>query len=546
MQINANIRKKSITLHSCLIGSNSNTFMKRFFMFLALSFLLWNVTLSAQNISNTEKRKMNLVLLNTIERLETVSQMSSTSYANEFISMFRDHDEMIYNDLIGVQDGDKIPLMEYASALRRMKDVEVVFRNVVKSDVFVHKGSLCVRVTYDKIMNYRDGRGVLYSSEDFFGAPHKVTVVFSYDDFDGTCLIETMEGSVENAALSQKDLVVLSSRKGLDGLKFRLPDVQKRDGYYEDQECGYVPYNREGQAILPESAAGEDWYYMQEISGGWDTDVFITPRLSGNGSMNLDLSRKMFRVKAYNSIAPAGAFMIEGDFDGKYSFANETGVELRYMFNAGHRLNLGIYASAGIAYNYLGTSVKDFAYSYQLSGQERKYEFDYLGQSSHFVDAVLSGGFALEYSLSKRFTLDFAAGGKAYYNLWAGYGNMRCDYVVTQGSAAPIHKKGHFKKDAIVNQMEIEPDVWPCPLSVSASLGVTYNLTKSLLLSCGLEYEHGLNMYYQSENLAYKNYRNPVTYSRKISADVVNWSMADSFSLKKRALWLDLGVVFKF
>ena len=135
--------------------------MKRFFMFIVLPLILSGGMLSAQTVSNVEKRKMNLILLETIKKLEAVSDMSSLSEANEFVSMFRDHDEVVYNDLIGVSDEEYLPLMEYVSTLRKMRDVEVSFRNVSKSDMFVYKGSLCVKVTLDKIISYRDDRNVL-------------------------------------------------------------------------------------------------------------------------------------------------------------------------------------------------------------------------------------------------------------------------------------------------------------------------------------------------------------------------------------------------
>lgn len=519
--------------------------MKKILLLIALSMVFLSSTLSAQNISNTEKRKMNLVFLRTLERLEEVSDLSSHADANEFVSMFRNQDCLIYNDLIGVVDEDEIPLMEYVSFVRKMKDVKVMFRNVRKSELFVYNGSLCVRVSFDKVLSYKDGRGVLYSSEDFFGKPHKMEVVLSYDDFDGTCLIESMEGSVENAGLSQKDHVVYSAARGMEGLMFRLPSVSPKAGYYGDGECSCLSYNSEGQAILPGSAAKEDWYYMQDVSGEWDPDVFIEQRLSADNILSLRADRNMFRVKAYNSIAPAGAFIVAGDFDGKYSIADETGVEARYMFNVGKKMNLGIYGGIGISYNYLGVSVRDFSYSYQLSGQERNYDVSYLGQSAHFVDALLSGGFAMEYAVSRRLSLDFMLGGKAYFNLWADQGNIRCDYTASYGNSDSVHKRGYFNKDLITNQMELTPDVWPCPLSAAVSVGVNYNVTKRLLLSCGLGYEYGLNWYYQSENIPYESYERPITYSAKSKADVINWSMGDSYSLKKRALWLNIGVVFK-
>ena len=490
-----------------------------------------NGVLSAQNVPNHVKRKMNLAVLEMLEKMEKVSTFSSPSDADEFAAMFRDPDVQICNDLIGLHDGPTISLADYAAALGRLNDVSVVFTDVEKSLPYIHAGSLCVRVSMDKTLSYRDGRNVRYSSDDMYGGPYRLHVVFSYDDFDGTCLVESVEGDIEPCMALGKDHLVYREQKELAGLRYN---------------GGYISYNSAGQALLPGSAAEEDWYYMQNMPDEWDPDVFVTTHVTRDGFLKLGAYTNWFRVKAYNATAPAGAFAVEGDFDSRWSIANETGAEIRFMPGIGKALNLGLYVGMGVSYSHMNLKVKDFQYSYLLGTVQRKYEFNLAGQKFNAVDAVLAAGLAAECSLAARWTLDIQAGAKAYYNLWAEAGDVYCDYVVTHGSEEPIHKVGHFKAESIEDSKEFAPDVWPCPFSVTGSVGFSYNLNKRTMLSCGLEYEHGLNCYYQSEMKSYREGRAPVAYSSAQKADVAKKSMTDSFSLTRRAVWLDLGVTFKF
>lgn len=520
--------------------------MKKILLYAVLLLFGISSSIFAQNISNSEKRRMNMAILEMIENLETVSEFSTSSDVDRFISMFRDPDIKIFNDLIGTDDDEMLSVTEYASLFSKMNDIKVEFSDIEKSLPYISTGSLCVKVSFDKSLSYMDGRNVLYSSDAAYGAPYRLHVVFSYDDFDGTCLIESVEGEGGLGNELGNGHVVYREQKAIGHLRFRKPDVPSRSGYYAEDECGNITYNSAGQALLPASAAVEDLYYMQNIPGEWDPDMFITTHLTRDGFLKLGAYKSWFRAKAYSATAPAGAFAVVGEFDEKFSIANETGVELRFMYGLGKALNLGVYGALGVSYSHLNLKFEDFGYVYLLGTTARKYEFDVLGQKFNAIDVVLSGGLDLEYCIASRWTLEAQVGGKAYYNLWAGAGDLYCDYVVTHGSEEPIHKVGHFKAGSISGSKAFTPDVWPCPLSVTGSLGVSYNLTKSTLLSCGLEYEHGLNCYYQSELVPYKEGVVPISYSLVQKADVAKKSMTNSFHLYRRSLWLDLGVTFKF
>lgn len=522
-------------------------YMKRILVSLILLSGILGVRAAAQEFPETEIRRMNLQVLEKIERLEELSAIDGALRAEEFMAMFRDRKVRVYNDLIGVSPESSLPLEEYVSHLRKMKDVKVSFSNVEKTKPFVSAGSLCVLVSFDKVITYRDQDNVIYSSADFFGCPHRVEVLFSYDDFDGKCLVESISGSLPDAAvLHPTDYLVFRPDDGMEDVRFRNLQVEKRRSYYESDECGYLKYDGQAQCFLPSEAADEDWFYMQDTPKEWDPDVFIEASVSDGRYLDLKKKYKRFRAKVYDSAAPAGVFAVDGDFDKAYSMADEFGVEFRFMPNFGDRLNVGVYGALGMSYNYLDLALTGLSYEYEYSKSTLAYDFDVLGQRFHTVDAVLGGGLAMEYALSRRWTMDLAVGGKAYYNVYAKAGNLYCSYSFAMDDGDPVRTTGHFKEESVVKRVEFKPDVWPCPISVVAGAGFGYSISKSALLSFGLKYEQGLNYYYQSEMDSYREYNRPVRYSSSKGTDVVQWSFADCFNLKKKAIWIDLGIIFKF
>jgi hypothetical protein len=523
--------------------------MKRFYLLFAFVFLLVGVDTFAQGMLNAEKRKMNMKILQTLERLEVLSAPSSDDQADALMEMFRDPSTLVFNDLMQQPYRDQVSVSEYVAALRKLNDVKVSFTDIVKSEPYVSAGSVCVKVQMKKSISYYDDRAVQYSSEQLYGAPIDITIVFSYDDFDGTCLIESLEGSAPSGQTLGADHLVIKRNHAVRDIRYKNENASKKGRYYNLDDCPVLAFGNNSTAFLPVSAASEDWYYMQGMPSEWDPDVFISQSVSDKGFLTLDTKEHLFRVQAHNSTTLMGAFQVEGDLDKKASISDEVGVELRFMPGIGNRLNLGIYGGLAVSYSYLDVAVEDLAYQYRIYSQDgyvRKYLFDHVGQRFSFVDGVLFGGAALECAVSRRWNLEAKLGGKAYYNLYTKAGDLYCDYQVLEADGSVSHKVGHFKAATVKNQKDLSLDVWPCPLSAVAALGANVHLNKRLQLSFGLEYEYGLNYYSSSSLQSYRGYKYPVTYSSKEKMDVAQWMFTDSFNLKRRALWLNLGVIYKF
>lgn len=95
--------------------------MKKTIVLTLLSLCLAVGTLMAQNVSNSVRRDMNLALLESIGKLERVSALSGQEMVDEFVSMFRDPRQMVYNDLIGYSQDEMLPLNVYVEALMRSR-----------------------------------------------------------------------------------------------------------------------------------------------------------------------------------------------------------------------------------------------------------------------------------------------------------------------------------------------------------------------------------------------------------------------------------------
>lgn len=523
--------------------------IKRLYLLCTFVLLLVGTDVFAQGMLNAEKRKMNMKVLQTLERFQTLSAPSSDSQANALAEMFRDPSMMVFNDLMQQPYRDKVTVSEYVTALRKLNNVKVSFTDITKSEPYVSAGSVCVKVQMKKSISYYDDRAVQYSSEQLYGAPFDITIVFSYDDFDGTCLIESLEGTAADGQTLGTDRLVIKRNHAIRDIRYKNENASLKGKYYNLNDCNVLDFSNNSTAFIPASAVSEDWYYMQDMPSGWDPDVFISQSVSENGFLTIETKENIFRVQAHNSTTLAGAFLVEGDLDKKSSISDEVGVELRFLPGIGNHLNLGIYGGLAVSYSHLNVAVENLSYqykSYSQDGYVRKYLFDHIGQRFSFIDGVLFGGGVIEYAVARRWSLEAKLGGKAYYNLYTNAGDLYCDYQVLEPDGSITHKKGHFKTESVKNQKDLSLDVWPCPLSAVAALGANVHLNKRLQLSFGLEYEYGLNYYSSSTLQSYKEYKYPVIYSSKDKADVPQWMFTDSFNLKRRALWLNFGVIYKF
>ena len=524
--------------------------MKRFLIVLAAVFMAFCAgDLSAQNIQNAEKRHINMKLLEMIDRLETLSCMEDQGEAREFLKMFRDRNALVYNDLIGYSDGECIPVTEYVGLLRNLKSINVKFSNVEKSEPYFSDGYVRVDVSFDKFMSFVDSRSVTYSTDIAYGGDIRISVRFTYDDFDDVLYISSIDGYLDPEIVVGRDHVVArnASDPFMENLLYRKSGAEPQGRYYAVEDCRKLVVSKSADAVFPGSILNEDLYYMQDTPENWDPDVFVTVKKSSDGYARFVAKEKHFRARVYNRTTTVGAYQVSGDIDKKITLADEAGFDVRYLMGFGTRFNAGVYGGLGVAYSHVDLAVKNFGYSYENkvgTTYNRTYLFNILGQKYAFVDAVLNGGLAFEYALSRRWTLGVDLGGKIYHNLSATAKDIYCDYEVSQSTGAYLRQKGFFAIENVTHEKGVSAEIFPVSAAVAVNAG--YDLSKSVKFTFGLGFERGLNFYYESQNVSYKSYKTPVRLSAASKTDVANYGLSDCFLLKKQGLSLDFGLVFKF
>ena len=527
--------------------------MKRFLVVLATMLVVVCAgDISAQSLQNAEKRHINMKLLEMIDRLETLSCMDGQEDSRAFLRMFSDRNAPVYNDVIGYSDGEYVTVTEYARLLGSMKSVKVRFSNVEKSEPYFSDGYVRVDVSFDKFLSFVDSRSVAYSTETAYGSDLRIKVRFTYDDFEDILYISSIDGYVDPEIAVGRDHVVLRNADSdfMKKILYRKSGAEPDGRYYAAEDCRPLVVSESSEAVFPGSIIDEDLYYMQDTPSGWDPDMFISVKKYSDGYARFQTKKKHFRARVYDRVSLAGAYQVSGDLDKRVTIADEAGFDLRYLMDFGTRINVGIYGGLAVSYSHVDLAVKNFGYTYECkvgTPYDRTYRFDILGQKYAFVDAVLNGGIAFEYALSRRWTLGADLGGKIYHNLSAVAKDVYCDYEVNLSNGAYVRQKGFFAVENI-NYEKDGISVEMFPVSAALAVNAGYDLSKSVKLTFGLGYERGLNFYYETKTpmVSYRSYKTPVRLSAASKTDAAIYGLSNCFLLKKQSLSLDLGLVFKF
>ena len=87
-------------------------------------------------------------------------------------------------------------------------------------------------------------------------------------------------------------------------------------------------------------------------------------------------------------------------------------------------------------------------------------------------------------------------------------------------------------------------------MSLVGGLGLNYNLLKQYLFLCvKFSYELGFTDVHKSNENNYFNAADqvyPMVYSARLKENVATRSFMDCVSYKRQAMWLELGLMFKF
>lgn len=532
--------------------------MKRFTVLLLTAMFLVPVSLSAQGLTNKERRHINQKILEVIDVYERTAPLYDSETGYEFKNLFVSSDASVYCDLIGTSHYQSpIKLKEYVEEAAKYTSgtLSIEILNVRKGEMTYADGVWMIPVSFSKVMSYYDKNEVLFSAKDFYdNEPYRLTLHLRYDPKDDTCLIQSIDGR-------------LSSSKSFPTGKFKVISandvlVGRDKMYFDKMRYNGLPleYNDFNQAIVSAD-------FFPETG---DPDIIPKPTLKAS-TENYDLVTYSFqtiknRAKLRLGIAPIMAYSLgKGSSSGvtlSRSMAFEAGLDIGTTFPVGNS-KLGVYTGVALSMSNAkfamkeggelpaqSVLVKEDGYFYYP--QTVTYNIESASESLSFKDLVIPVYMESEHRIGTAAVFVWNVGVKAYVGLDTDLGEYSVTGTRQVGSGDPVNIDGDYS--LFLNPFSVDRSLFN--VSAVTNLGVDLNLIQNkdsrlankLFATIKVGYEHGILKVWESRGPNYSTSDVLFVYSPSLNGvgrDIASHSLISNVNLSRQAVWFELGIKFK-
>lgn len=497
---------------------------------------------------------MNTMILDLIERYEDYSGVYDDDSEYEFLRLFKNQDVSVYaGDLLLGYDTKKssLPANEYAkNILDYAQNISVNINTISKGTPYFADNMWYVPVSFKKNVEYTDG-SIILSSKDYYKEEFTISLLIACNLEEEYCKISEITGMINSDKSFPKQYWVIEQPEKSYS-KLNLNDILTSDG----KQLEYSTY---GYAIVPEGSIDTMNEMKYEVRIKADTlNTTIRHKL-----ISYDFKKTRGRMKIRNKIAPFSTYGIASDAIDSKSWGYELGVDLGFGVPVGATggSRFGIFVGAAAAYSSISLSLKDdISYEYSLIRNESKegielhqttdtysFEINSVQEKSSYIDLMIPLYMSWDHRLGDRdlIWLNWNVGAKAYVNLNQLY-NLN-EYKV-EGS---IEKNGESVSFSNMPKGFIAtPDYKKSLIDISAMANAALHIrcSQSAYLTIGAGYELGITKSHNGGDTPYFETGSvyPFVYSEALDKPIAVHSLFDSISFRRKALWLDLGVMFKF
>lgn len=516
-------------------------------------FIFNSICSYAQTLSNSEARKMNTMILDLIERYEDFAGVYDDDSEYEFLRLFRTPDVSVYaGDLLLGYDtkSSSLPANEYAKQiLDYAQNISVNINTVSKGTPYFADNLWYVPISFKKNVEYTDGN-VILSSKDYYEEEFIISLLVACNPEEEYCKISEITGRINSDKSFPKQYWVIQEPEESYS-KLNLNDMLTSNG----EKLNYSTY---GYAIVPENSIDAMNEMKYEVRIKADTlNTTIRHKL-----IAYDFKKTRGRMKIRNKVAPFSAYGINSDMVDAKSWGYELGVDLGFGLPVGATggSRFGIFVGAAAAYSNLSLSLKEgFSYEYTLEQYDNNslhsnkttdnYKFDVnsVEEQSSYTDLMIPLYMSWDHRLGNRdlIWLNWNIGAKTYINLNQLY-NLN-EYKVN-GSIQRNNESVSFAN--MPKGFIATPDYKKSFIDITAMANAALHIrcSQSTYITLGAGYEIGITRSHKEGDTPYykKNSVYPFVYSESLDKPVAVHSLFDSTSFRRKALWLDLGVMFKF
>lgn len=518
-----------------------------YILFLIIALQL-SVPLSAQTLTNQQRRNILEKVHTTIEEYERLASLSADGDEYEFSQLFVENAE-IDSDIIGNSSYlNTVKVDEYIKQLQSA-NVYTEIINVKKHELsYDDNRGWYIPIRFSKQLNYYDCNGVYFNIRNYYGETIDVRMNLLYNEEDDMCYIESIK-------------VSCNSQKQFPKAPFLIIDNNGRSKHSR-QDNKYFNMLKANNASL---SFDENGYAIYSSDTRFTVDDFdITPKPKYDTErktdsyefVDFDFIRHFQRAKLKFAYAPF-AYAVSGNETRikDKSMAFDVGIDYGFTFSSSRKSKAGIFFGAGISFSNVTLELdKEINNTHKVpvfNTVSKKYEmqtYTYSIKSAmeqvSYIDLYVPLYFEIERMLGSvnRVVLSWNFGVKSYFNMSA---TSKIPYTATfqfSESATDIEKE--FDSYIIPNTYAKNL----IDLSATSNLGVDYNIVKNrLYINAAIGYEYGFWNSYVSDKPVYSKPIMPKVNKEDNSIDhvAVN-SMISGLSLRRQALWISLGVKYKF
>lgn len=527
--------------------------MKKYIIILVA--LLSATSAMAQEITPKQERDFYRKAYDLVRNYAKVSQISDDRTATQFYDLFESPHLRIANDLMSLSNKPDLSVSEYIDLLRKADMVTVGLSDVKKyGDIIEEDGLLKLELSFSKNISFVSPCNSFFDSRDFFGKDYNMGMTIVYDPATDECKISELK-FYEPKLKFPKDYRVL--------VKY-----DSRDNNL-DINGKYVNFLMDQKVLRP----SDQLYYRgakvqeKDIEGQCDHKVYAqyndkSWRVRLNGGFAVMGSEKLGKKSDYITV----------DKKSDMSF----GLDLGYVFPTTSHLRFGVFT--GVC-----CSINDFNLKMEHKGELnlKKCDQDVDGQTYNRIYEGTDSVIRISQEMnSKNFTvplyLDLEYEFNSIFSVYADAGiriSMPLNNKTTVSNKA-LKISGAYEtynapngNTLIINQyinnfgtheesnyLQTDNDAAETKLSIDGILGIgaRVNLTKSLAIDAGIQYQLGLGDKWKMTSTDNKSIFRYELHDNKNSTDPLNDGidyvnlMKEVESLKLSALKVNISLIYKF
>ncbi len=489
--------------------------------------------------------------LTVIEDYETLSALSDEDAYYSFIDLFFDEEVLVYNDLLGLSDGNEISVREYADVLfGNAKSIQVFVSDINREQLWNDGSNWKVQFSFDKTIVYSNKCGIYFSSDDFYESKHHLHATIVYDSQKDECKIESISGNIDSDRKLADEFFVINRINTYD-----------ESLLYKGRK---VEYNRYGQMFLQSPVSVKDFSCL-------DADVAVTSAIDPDcKTVAISYRPRRWTLKLHYDFGLGESF----DYD-KSNLRNPSseygnlGLELGYIFPSKTNVKVGLFTGVNLSTSKLCMDYYADTYSYKTNADvdndmyQRVYKNLSVSQTNSFTDLCIPLYLDFDIRYSRPVSIYFDLGARAVLNM----SNKLSENSMIASSIYGMYDGYNLYGSSHINGFCDSPDKFEnlngeslgeyskISVDAMAGVGVRYNVPKvPVTIDLGVRYLYGImNLLDDSNSKPDLNLGNTVsnplvfnTITSGSSVEYVKNLLETSNNLKLRQMSFNIGIIYKF